>query len=178
MIDILKKIKPLTKENTINLIIEIEKGSKNKYELDKETGLIKLDRVMYTAQSYPFDYGFVPNTLWYDGDPLDVVLLTSYPVHSGVLVEARPLGYINMIDNNESDAKIIAVPKNDPRFNNLNDIQDINPHTIDEINHFFETYKMLEKKIVNIPSVHNKKETMEIINESIKLFKSKGKKKK
>jgi len=178
MSDILRKITPLNKNNSINVFIEIEKGSKNKYELDKETGLIKLDRVMYTAQVYPFDYGFAPNTLWKDGDPLDVVLLTSYPIHSGVLVEARPVAYLDMIDNGESDAKIIAVPVHDPRFTNVKDLEDINPHTIDEINHFFETYKILEKKKVTIPSVYNAKEAMEVIKESIKLFKSKSKKKK
>ena len=173
MKNILKTIKPQNKNGTINVIIEIEKGSKNKYELDKNTGLIKLDRVMYTAQSYPFDYGFIPNTLWHDGDPLDVVLLTSYSIHPGVLVEARPVAYINMIDNNESDVKVIAVPENDPRFKNLKDIEDVNPHTLDEINHFFETYKMLEIKKVEIPSTHDKKETLEVIKKSIQLFKKK-----
>ena len=175
MRNILKLISPKNKNGTINVIIEIEKGSKNKYELDKNTGLIRLDRVMHTAQSYPFDYGFIPNTLWHDGDPLDVVLLTSYSIHPGILVEARPLAYINMIDNNESDVKVIAVPENDPRFKNLKDIQDINPHTIEEINHFFETYKMLENKKVEIPSMHDKKETEEVIEKSIKLFKKKKK---
>ena len=174
MKNILKTIKPQNKNGTINVIIEIEKGSKNKYELDKNTGLIKLDRVMYTAQSYPFDYGFIPNTLWHDGDPLDVVLLTSYSIHPGVLVEARPVAYINMIDNNESDVKVLAVPENDPRFKNLKDIEDINPHTLDEINHFFETYKMLENKKVEIPSTHDKKETLEVIKKSIQLFKKKN----
>lgn len=173
MKNILSSIKPKNKNGTINVIIEIEKGSKNKYELDKNTGLIRLDRVMYTAQSYPFDYGFIPNTLWHDGDPLDVVLLTSYSIHPGVLVEARPIAYINMIDNDESDVKVIAVPENDPRFKNLKDISDINPHTLDEINHFFETYKMLENKKVEIPSTHNKKEADEVIEKSIKLFKKK-----
>lgn len=170
MSNILKNIKPLNEDNTINVFIEIKKGSKNKYELDKETGLIKLDRVMYTTQAYPFDYGFVPNTLWKDGDPLDVVLLTSYPIHPGILLEARPVAYLDMIDNNESDAKIIAVPANDPRFNNIKDIGDINPHTLDEINHFFETYKMLEKKEVKIPSIYDREETMKVIKESIELF--------
>lgn len=174
MKDILKSINPRKSKDTINVIIEIEKGSKNKYEIDKDTGLITLDRVMYTAQSYPFDYGFVPNTLWYDGDPLDVVLLTSYSIHPGVLVEARPIAYLNMIDNGESDAKVIAVPAHDPRFINIKDIEDINPHTLDEINHFFETYKMLEKKKVEVPSTHNKKETEEVIDEAIELFKKKN----
>lgn len=173
--NVLSKITPLNPDNTINVFIEIERGSKNKYELDKESGLIKLDRVMYTAQAYPFDYGFVPNTLWKDGDPLDIVLLTSYPLHSGVLVEARPIAYLDMIDNGESDAKIIAVPAFDPRFDYMQDLEDINQHTLDEINHFFETYKMLEQKTVKIPSIYNKEETFKVIRESIEMFNKKGK---
>ncbi len=168
--NILSKINPINEDNTINVFIEIEKGSKNKYELDKKTGIIRLDRVMYTAQTYPFDYGFVPNTLWKDGDPLDVVLLTSYPIMPGIIVEARPIAYLDMIDNGESDAKIIAVPAFDPRFNEIQDLEDLNQHTIDEINHFFETYKMLEHKSVQIPNAYNKEETFKIIKESIELF--------
>jgi inorganic pyrophosphatase len=116
--------------NEITVVVEIQKGSKNKYELDKATGLIKLDRVMHTGQDYPFDYGFVPQTHWHDGDPLDVVLLTTYPLVPGLLLEARPVGVMDMIDNGESDAKIIAVPVEDPRFKNTNDLSDINPHTL------------------------------------------------
>lgn len=175
MKDIFKKIKPINKDKSINVIIEIEKGSKNKYEIDKNTGLIKLDRVMHTSLAYPFDYGFVPNTLWEDGDPIDVVLLTSSPVHSGVFLEARPIAYFNMIDNGESDVKIIAVPKNDPRFHNFQNLSDISAHTIKEFKHFFETYKILEDKKVEIPSIHDKKEAFKILEESIKLFKKKNK---
>ena len=132
----------------INVIVEINKGSKNKYELDKETGLIMLDRVMYTSQDYPFDYGFVPQTHWHDGDPLDVVLLTTHPLVPGLLLSARPVGVLDMIDDGESDAKIIAVPVKDPRWKEVKDLSDINPHTIDEIKHFFETYKQIQKKEV------------------------------
>ena len=124
--------------NEINVIVEINKGSKNKYELDKETGLIMLDRVMYTSQDYPFDYGFVPQTHWHDGDPLDVVLLTTHPLVPGLLLTARPVGVLDMIDDGESDAKILAVPVKDPRFNEIKDLSDVNPHTIEEIRHFFE----------------------------------------
>ena len=92
----------------INVIVEINKGSKNKYELDKETGLIMLDRVMYTSQDYPFDYGFIPQTHWHDGDPVDVVLLTTHPLIPGLLLKARPIGVFDMIDDGESDAKILA----------------------------------------------------------------------
>ena len=172
MKDILRQIKPLNDNGTLNIIIEIQKGSKNKYELDKETGLITLDRVMYTAQDYPFDYGFVPNTLWHDGDPLDVVLLTTYPLLPGILVKGRPIAYLNMIDDGESDAKIICVPENDPRWKNIHDLKDMNPHTLDEINHFFETYKIIQKKIVEIPSIHDKEDAMKIIHEAIHMYKN------
>lgn len=123
--------------NVINVIIEIPKGSKNKYELDKETGLIMLDRAMHTAQDYPFDYGFMPQSHWEDGDPLDVVVLTTYPLAPGVLVKVRPVAIVNMIDDGDSDAKIIAVPDKDPRFDEVQDLNDVNKHTIKEIEHFF-----------------------------------------
>src|SRR3990167_270835 len=108
-----------TKEK-MNVIVEINKGSKNKYEIDKKTGLIALDRAAHTAQDFPFDYGFVPKSLWHDNDPLDVVMLTTFPLIPGVLVRARPIAIMNMIDSGESDDKIIAVPVDDPRFDNMN----------------------------------------------------------
>lgn len=155
----------------INVIVEIEKGSKNKYELDKETGLIKLDRVMYTSQDYPFDYGFVPQTHWHDGDPLDVVLLTTHPLVPGLLLTARPVAVLDMIDDGESDAKIIAVPVKDPRWNEVKDLSDVNPHTIEEIKHFFETYKQIQKKTVTIPTVRDAKAAMEVVTEGVELYK-------
>ena len=155
----------------INVIVEINKGSKNKYELDKETGLIMLDRVMHTSQDYPFDYGFVPQTHWHDGDPLDVVLLTTHPLVPGLLLVARPVAVLDMIDDGESDAKIIAVPVKDPRFKNVKDLSDINPHTIEEIKHFFETYKQIQKKAVTIPTVRGVKEAMAVVEEGVALYK-------
>ena len=136
--------------DSLNVIVEIPKFSKNKYEIDKETGIIALDRVMHTAQDYPFDYGFVPQTLWDDGDALDVVLLTTYPLMPGILVPARPVAIMNMIDDGESDAKIIAVPKKDPRFDDVKDLADINKHTLKEIEHFFSTYKKVQNKVVEV----------------------------
>ncbi len=156
----------------INVIVEINKGSKNKYELDKETGLIKLDRVMYTSQDYPFDYGFVPQTHWHDGDPLDVVLLTTHPLVPGLLLTARPVGVLDMIDDGESDAKILAVPVKDPRWNEVKDLSDINPHTIEEIRHFFETYKQIQKKTVTIPTIRDAKAAKEVVAEGIALYKT------
>ncbi len=172
--NILDKIKPWAKENeTINVIVEIQKGSKNKYEFDKETGLIKLDRVMFTGQDYPFDYGFIPNTLWHDGDPIDVVLLTTYPLLPGVLVEARPIAMMDMIDSGEGDTKILAVPSSDPRWKGVKDLGDINAHTLKEIEHFFTSYKVLQNKVCTIEGVYNKDKAIEAINESIELLKNK-----
>ncbi len=134
----------------MNVIIEIPKGSKNKYEIDKATGVIKLDRVMHSAQDYPFDYGFVPQTLWDDGDALDVVLLTTHPLAPGILVEARPIGIMHMVDGGEADEKIIAVPAGDPRFADTKDLSDANQHVLKEIAHFFATYKQIQKKEVQV----------------------------
>lgn len=147
--NLLHDIKPGTAEE-MNVIIEIPKFSKNKYEIDKETGLIALDRVMHSAQDYPFDYGFVPQTLYDDGDALDVVLLTTHPLAPGILVKARPVAIMEMIDGGERDDKVIAVPVDDPRFDDVKDITDLNKHFIKETTHFFETYKKVQKKEVQI----------------------------
>jgi inorganic pyrophosphatase len=136
--------------DVMNVIIEIPKFSKNKYEIDKETGIIALDRVMHSAQDYPFDYGFVPQTLFDDGDALDVVLLTTYPLAPGILVKARPVAIMEMIDGGERDDKVIAVPVDDPRFDDVRDIGDLNKHFIKEATHFFETYKKVQNKEVTI----------------------------
>ncbi len=141
---------PAGTDDAMNVIIEIPRGVKNKYEIDKATGIIKLDRVNHTAQPYPFDYGFVPQTLWDDGDALDVVLLTTEPLFPGLLLEARPVGIMHMIDGGEADEKVIAVPVGDPRFKDVMDITDVNPHTLKEIEHFFRTYKQLQNKVVEV----------------------------
>lgn len=140
----------------MNVIVEINKGSKNKYEIDKETGLIALDRVAYTAQDFPFDYGFVPQTLWDDGDALDVILLTTHPLIPGILVRARPVGIMNMIDSGDSDAKVIAVPVDDPRWADTKDLNNVNKHTLIEIEHFYQTYKQLQKKVVEVGGFEDK----------------------
>jgi inorganic pyrophosphatase len=161
----------------INVIVEINKWSKNKYELDKETGMIKLDRAMHTSQDYPFDYGFVPQTHWHDGDPLDVVLLTTSPLIPGILVEARPVAVMDMIDSGESDAKIIAVPVGDPRFASVKDLKDLNTHLVKEFTHFFETYKHIQGKVVKIRKVEGVAKARKVIEEAIKLYKKEFKKK-
>ncbi len=157
----------------INVIVEIPKGSKNKYEIDKETGLIKLDRAMKTAQDYPFDYGFVPQTLWEDGDALDVILLTTNPLFPGILVEARPVAVIHMIDGGEGDDKVIAVPKNDPRWEGVKDLADVNPHTIKEIQHFLETYKTIEGKSVVINGIEGRDAAHAAVTKSLALYQEK-----
>ncbi|MEF3691784.1 MAG: inorganic diphosphatase [Candidatus Moraniibacteriota bacterium] len=172
--NLLHDLKPGEKvPKVINVIIEIPKGSKNKYEIDKETGLIKLDRAMKTAQDYPFDYGFVPRTYWDDGDALDVVVLTTYPLSPGILVEARPVGIMKMIDGGDSDDKIISVPKDDPRWDNVKDIKDVNQHTLKEIRHFFETYKVIENKKVEINGFGGKDKAEQAVEKAIKLYNNK-----
>lgn len=141
---------PAGTADLMNVIVEIPRGTKNKYEIDKATGLIKLDRVNHTAQAYPFDYGFVPRTLWADGDALDVVLVTSEPLFPGLLVEARPVAIMHMVDSGEADEKIIAVPAGDPRYAHVKDLADVNQHLLREMEHFFLTYKQLQNKTVEI----------------------------
>jgi inorganic pyrophosphatase len=142
----------------MNVIIEIPKGSKNKYEIDKKTGLIALDRVAHSAQDFPYDYGFVPQTLWDDGDALDVIVLTTYPLHPGILVRVRPVAIMSMIDGGDSDDKVIAVPKDDPRFDEIHDLADINTHTLKEMEHFYSTYKKLQNKEVSVNGFKGAKE--------------------
>ncbi len=154
----------------MNVIVEIPRGVKNKYEIDKETGVIKLDRVNHTAQAYPFDYGFVPQTLWDDGDALDVVLLTTEPLFPGLLLEARPVGIMHMVDGGEADEKIIAVPAGDPRFKDVKDIQDVNAHTLKEISHFFATYKQLQNKTVEVGEFENAAAAKTAFARAVKLY--------
>lgn len=165
-------LEPGTAEE-MTTIIEIPKGSKNKYEIDKKTGLIALDRVMHTSQDYPFDYGFVPKTLCEDGDALDIVLLTTYPLHPGILVRVRPVGIMNMIDGGDSDVKIIAVPAEDPRFAEIKDLPDVNKHTLKEIEHFFSTYKKIQNKTVEISGFEGKDKAIEAFGKSIALYNEK-----
>ncbi len=168
-------IDPGTKDS-LNVIIEINKGSKNKYELDKETGIISLDRVLHTAQDYPFDYGFVPQTLWDDGDALDVALLTTYPLFPGVLVKARPIALMHMIDSGEADEKIIAVPIEDPRWKDVQDLKDINKHTLKEIEHFFTTMKLLQNKVITIGGFEGKEAVEAALEKGKEMYKHKHQK--
>ncbi len=157
-------------------VIEISKGSKKKYELDKETGFIILDRILHTSTHYPADYGFIPLTYGDDNDPLDVLLLCSEKLEPLTLVRSYPIGVISMIDNNNSDEKIIAIPFNDPTYNAYHDISELPKHIFDEMRHFFEVYKKLENKETAVNEVSGREKAIEIIKASldnyIKHFKS------
>lgn len=159
----------------INCIVEISKGSHNKYEIDKETGLIKLDRANYGPAAYPFDYGFVPQTLWEDGDALDIVVLSTYPISPGILVSVRPVALMEMTDTDESDNKIIAVPADDLRWEDTQDLPDLNKHTLKEMQNFFETIKQLKpkKSVVTVHGFKGKAEAIEAIKRSQELYKQK-----
>ena len=157
----------------INVIIEIPKGSNNKYEIDKKTGLIKLDRANYSAAAYPVDYGFVPQTLWDDGDALDVIVLATYAIPSGILVNVRPVAVMEMIDSGESDFKVIGVPVDDKRWNDVKDLGDLNQHTLKEIQHFFETYKQLKGDEVKVDGFKGRKEALAAVEKSVQLYKEK-----
>ena len=154
-------------------LIEIPKGCKAKYELDKETGLLRLDRVLYTSTVYPANYGFIPRTLADDGDPLDVLVLCSDPVYPMTLVTCLPIGVIKMTDNGELDEKIIAVPEKDPMYRNYNDIHELPSHVFEEMMHFFEVYKMLEHKVTTVKEICNKHEAIEIIRKCIAMYNEK-----
>lgn len=167
--NLLHDVNPGTKEK-LNVIVEINKGSMNKYEIDKETGLIALDRVSYTTQAFPFDYGFVPQTLWDDGDALDVILLTTYPLVPGILVRARPVAIMRMTDSGDKDDKVLAVPTDDPRWKDVVDLKDINPHTLKEIEHFYSTYKKLQGKEVSVEGFAGKAEAEAAFERARKMY--------
>lgn len=152
-------------------VIEIPKGGKNKYEMDKETGMLKLDRVLFTSTHYPANYGFIPRTYAKDGDPIDVLVLCSETIAPMTLVECKPIGVLRMIDDNKNDEKIIAVPVNDPNYNVYNDIKDLPKHRFDEIRHFFQVYKMLEKgKETEIKSISGAEKAKEVVQIAIESY--------
>ncbi|PTW91118.1 inorganic pyrophosphatase [Microbacteriaceae bacterium MWH-Ta3] len=152
-------------------VIEIPKGSRNKYEVDHETGRVYLDRVLYTTFVYPTDYGYFENTLGLDGDPVDVLVLLDYPLFPGVGVKVRPVAVFNMTDDGGSDAKVIAVPDKDPRWSHIQDIDDIPEYTKKEIEHFFEHYKDLEPgKWVKTEGWQGRAEAEAIVEEGIARF--------
>lgn len=148
-------------------VVEISKGSKKKYELDKETGLIILDRILYTSTHYPANYGFIPRTYGDDGDPLDVLLLCSEPLEPMTLVRAYPIGVINMIDSGHNDEKIVAIPFNDPNYNMYTDIDQLPRHIFDEMRHFFTVYKNLENKATAVDEITPRTNAVRVLEEAI-----------
>lgn len=151
--------------------VEISKGMKNKYELDKETGLLRLDRILYTSTHYPQNYGFIPRTLSEDHDPLDVLLIMSEPILPMTLVRSRPIGMVEMIDQGLRDVKILAVCPDDPFYKDYTDIDQLPKHLTDEIQFFFETYKVLEGKETAVPGTKGRDEALKVIAHDIKAYK-------
>lgn len=151
-------------------VIEISKGSKKKYELDKETGLIRLDRILLTATHYPSNYGFIPRTLAQDDDPLDVLVLCSEILDPLTIVECYPIGMVEMVDNREVDEKIIAIPFKDPVNSGYRDISTLPQHTLHEISHFFEVYKALEHSETSVKRIKDRDYALQVIEDSMKVY--------
>ncbi len=156
---------------TVNTIIEIPKGSKGKYELDKVSGLLRLDRVLFSSVHYPANYGFIPQTYCDDKDPLDILVICSIDVDPLSIIEAKVIGVMHMIDDDEQDDKIVAVANNDMAVNYINDISELPPHTVIELRRFFEDYKKLEHKQVIVEQFLGKEDAYRIIEEAVELYK-------
>ncbi|SFI78404.1 inorganic diphosphatase [Olleya namhaensis] len=155
---------------TFDVLIEIPKGSRNKYEYDFELNKIRFDRMLFSSMMYPGDYGFIPETLALDGDPLDVLVMGTEPTFPGCVMEVKPIGVFHMADEKGPDEKIICVPTTDPIWNSYNDIDDLNPHRVKEITHFFQVYKDLEMKKVDIGAWGDAKEAYEILNKCVERY--------
>ena len=155
-------------EKIFEAIIEIPMGTKNKYEIDKVKNRIKLDRVLYSPMTYPAEYGYLEETLAKDNDPLDILVLASSKTFPGCVVDARIVGYLEVVDNGENDEKLIGVVDSDPRFSHINEVADIQQHTLREIKHFFKTYKDLQQnKVVEVGVFHDKIDALELIQECV-----------
>lgn len=150
--------------------IEIQQGDKTKYELDKETGCLIMDRVLYTSTLYPMNYGFIPRTYCLDNDPLDVFVLCSQPLARLSLVRCYPIGVVMMTDRNEDDEKIIAIPFGDPQYNDFKDIKDLPKHLFDELKHFLTVYKQLENKVVHVEKLGGREKAIEVIKECMQRY--------
>lgn len=154
----------------IPVVIEVPKGSKTKYELDKKSGLIKVDRILFSSVHYPANYGFIPQTYCEDHDPLDVLVLGQEAVVPLSIVLAKPIGLIKMLDQGEADDKVIAVHANDPEYAHYNSIQELSPHRMVEVKRFFEDYKALEKKAVKVEEFLDRRDALEVIQQAINLY--------
>ncbi|OKH24292.1 inorganic diphosphatase [Chroogloeocystis siderophila] len=170
----LNRIPPQPKPGVINVLIEITAGSKNKYEYDKDLQAFALDRVLYSSVQYPYDYGFVPNTLADDGDPLDGMVLMDEPTFPGCVIAARPIGMLIMIDGGDHDEKILCVPDKDPRYKHVKSLADIAPHRLDEIAEFFRSYKNLEQKVTEIRGWEDIDQVMPLVERCIKAGSEQG----
>ena len=155
----------------VNAIIEIPQGSRAKYEIDKASGLLRLDRVIYSSFYYPCNYGFIPQTFGGDRDPLDILVITTLPVQAMCLMEAKVVGVMQMVDSGDADDKIIAVAAKDPGVNHYNNIEELPKHFFDELRHFFEEYKKLENKMVVVDQFGDKTTALKIIEEAINFYK-------
>ena len=155
----------------VNAIIEIPKGERAKYEIDKASGLLRMDRVIHSSFHYPINYGFIPQTLGDDKDPLDILVLSGISVQALCIVEARVIGVMQMIDSGDADDKIIAVAHTDPSVNYINNIEELPDHFFNELRHFFEEYKKLENKTVVVDQFQDKATALHIINDALKLYK-------
>ena len=153
------------RNDIVDALVEIPLGSKNKYELDKSTGRIRLDRVLYAAMIYPAEYGIIENTLAPDGDPLDILVICSDPTFPGCIVPARVLGYLDMEDDGKLDYKLISVVDCDPRYNDVTELEHLSPFVLKEIENFFSNYKLLQGITVKVGRYHNKSEALKIIEE-------------
>lgn len=154
----------------VQAIVEIPQGSKAKYELDKDSGMLRLDRVLFSSVSYPHNYGFIPQTLGDDNDPLDIIVICQIAVDPLCIIEAKVIGVLRMIDNGEGDDKIIAVAKNDMSVNHINDVSELPPHLTVELQNFFEDYKKLENKVVVVEEFQNAEIAKEIVTKSIENY--------
>ncbi len=155
------------KYGIINVLIEIPAGSKNKYEFDKDMNAMALDRVLSSSVQYPYDYGFIPNTLGNDGDPLDGIVMMDQPTFPGCVIAARPIGMLEMTDGGDRDEKILCVPDKDPRYANVKSLKDVPQHRLDEISEFFKTYKNLEKKVTEILGWKDVDAVMPLVQECV-----------
>lgn len=162
------------KQDVVDAIIEIPFRSRNKYEVDHETGKIKLDRVLYSAMGYPAEYGFLENTLALDGDPLDILVIGTEPTYPGCIVPARVIGYLEAVDNGFEDYKLISVVDVDPRYNEVQTLGDLSPFILDEIKNFFENYKTLQNVEVKVGSYRNKEEALKLIETCKRRYEEKG----
>ena len=161
----------MDKNGALEVLIEIPKGSRNKYEYDKERKMIKFDRMLFSSVHYPSDYGYIPYTLAEDGDPLDVLVLVNQPTFPGCLIDTRPIGLFKMFDEKGRDDKILCIPVSDPLWNHIYSLEQVPPHLLDEIEHFFSIYKDLEQKKVLVEGWRNREMAELVIDKARKMYK-------